>query len=213
MRASAAASSRLLEHPRLPHLLLGFYLLLWTILAVRPASRQDWLLENLPVFAGVPILIATYRRFQFSGLSYLTITIFLILHAFGAHYTYTEMPLGNWVRDALGLSRNHYDRFVHLAFGLLMAGPVRQFVREGLGVRPAWSALASAQTVAAWSAAYEVLEAIVALLASPELGAAYNGIQGDVWDAQKDMALAVGGAVAALAAGGLVRRWRREPKN
>lgn len=193
----------------MPFGLLVGYLAVWGVLAIRPPSRSDWLLENLPVFAALPVLVFTFRRFRFSNLSYLCIAIFLVLHAFGAHYTYTEVPLGNWARDRFGMSRNHYDRVVHFLFGLLLAGAMREFVHERLRMRPVWSMFVSLQTIAAWSAAYELIEALVAWLASPELGAAYNGNQGDEWDAQKDMALAIGGAALALVAGACVRRWRR----
>jgi putative membrane protein len=154
------------------------YAIVWLVTAVAPSSRQDWLLENLLVFVTVFVLVVTYRRFQFSNVSYVLITLFVALHAAGAHYTYSEMPLGNWLRDALFLARNHYDRVVHFAFGLLIAFPLREVLMWAAGVRRGWSYAVTVHVVMAWSALYELLEAIVAYVVSPELGAAYTGTQG-----------------------------------
>ena len=94
--------------------LLLWYGLLWLVLAIAPRDRQDWLLENFLALAAVVTLVATYHRFQFSTVSYLLITAFLSLHAVGAHYTYAEVPFGFWLQNAFGLSRNPFDRLVHL---------------------------------------------------------------------------------------------------
>lgn len=179
--------------------LVALYAVVWLVTAIRPFNRQDWILENLPVFVAVSALVATYRKFQFSNLSYILLTLFLMLHAVGAHFTYTEMPLGNWLRDVLQLSRNHYDRVVHFSFGLLIAYPLREGLAHVGGLRAEWSYIVTVHVVIAWSGFYEILEAIVARLVNPELGAAYNGIQGDVWDAQKDMGLALAGAILCMA--------------
>jgi len=109
---------------RLPQAFFAAYLVLWILTAIKPYNRQDWLLENLLVFATVPVLLATFRRFRFSNLSYGLVTACLILHAFGAHHTYSEMPVGNWLRDDWQFSRNHYDRVVHFLFGLLISYPL-----------------------------------------------------------------------------------------
>ena len=101
--------------------LLLWYGLLWLVLAIAPRDRQDWLLENFLALAAVVTLVATYHRFQFSTVSYLLITAFLSLHAVGAHYTYAEVPFGFWLQNAFGLSRNPFDRLVHLGYGLRLA--------------------------------------------------------------------------------------------
>jgi putative membrane protein len=125
-------------------------------------------------------------------------TIMLILHAIGAHYTYSEMPFGNWLRDYLHLTRNPYDRIVHFVFGLLIAYPLYEFLLRKYELQKSWSYLLSIHIIMAWSNLFEILEAIVAHVMSPELGAAYNGIQGDIWDAQKDSALAMMGAILTI---------------
>lgn len=178
--------------------LLVWLLGLWLVTAIAPFDRRDWLLENLLVFLYGGLLIATYRRFAFSNLSYGLFGLFLSLHLVGAHYTYAETPFGFWLQDLFDLSRNHYDRIVHFSFGLLLAYPLREFLLRVVGVRPAWSYLLTLVTVLGFSGFYEALEGLVAVIVSPELGAAYLGTQGDEWDAQKDTALAFLGAIVAM---------------
>ena len=184
---------------------------LWIVTAIEPFNRRDWLLENLLVFIFGALLVATYRRFAFSNLSYALFGVFLSLHLVGAHYTYTETPLGFWLQDALDLSRNHYDRMVHFAFGLLIAYPFRELHLRAVGVKREWSYLVVVVTVLGFSGFYEALEAVVAEIVSPELGAAYLGTQGDEWDAQKDTALAFTGSLVAMAVTWWIERRRRTP--
>lgn len=184
---------------RFLQLLLIWLVLFWVAMAIAPFDRSDWLLENLLVFLYAGLLIASYRRFRFSNLSYGLFGIFLSLHMVGAHYTYAETPLGFWLQDLFGLSRNHYDRIVHFAFGLLIAYPFREFLVRVTGVRIGWSYLMVVITVLGFSGFYEVLEGLAAVIVSPELGLAFLGTQGDIWDAQKDTGLAFAGSVIAMA--------------
>jgi putative membrane protein len=175
------------------------FALVWTVLAISPKYRADWLLENGLTFIAVPIAVLTYRRFRFSDRAYVQLTAFLILHTIGSHYTYSEVPLGAWLAQALDLSRNHYDRIVHFAFGLLLLRPVRELVFRG---RREWSATAtfvlSVACVVSLSVTYELIEWAVAVVVDPAAGTAFLGTQGDPWDAQKDMGLAcLGAAIAA----------------
>lgn len=188
----------------LPHLLLAWYLLCWIWLAIAPVDRRDWILENLLAVVFVAALVATYRRFQFSNRAYVLITLFLTLHAVGAHYTYAEVPLGFWIKDVFSLSRNPFDRIVHFAYGLLLVLPIRELLIRSAGVGAWWSGFLSVAVVLAQSGFFEVVEAIVAELVSPELGAAYLGIQGDLWDAQKDMTAAFAGALLMIVVARLV---------
>ena len=192
-----------------PGLCLAVFLVGWTALAIAPRYRDDWLLENLPVFVAVPLAVAGFRRFRFSNLAYVQATAFALLHAVGSHYTYSEVPFGDWMRQAFDLSRNHYDRLVHFSFGVLLLRPVCELAfRNGRPGRFAAAYLGVAG-VAGWSLVYEVVEWAVASLADPAAGTAFLGTQGDVWDAQKDMALALAGALLAAAAEwrwGLLRR-------
>jgi len=186
---------------RVPATCLVVFLVVWSALAIAPRYRADWLLENIPTFIGVPAAIVGYRRFRFSDRAYVQATVFLILHTIGSHYTYSEVPLGDWVRDALGLARNHYDRLVHFAFGLLMVRPIRELgLRRGRAAGPVAVFAFSVAGVALWSVLYEVTEWLTAQVVDPEAGMAYLGTQGDPWDAEKDMALAVAGAAIGAAA-------------
>ena len=146
----------------------------------------------------VTLLIVTYRRFQFSDLSYVLIILFMILHAIGAHYTYSKVPLGFWLQEVMDLDRNHYDRLVHFAFGLLLAYPAYELVLRCAKARHGWALVLAASTIVAMSGSFEVLESCVAQIVSPELGAAYLGTQGDEWDAQKDTTMAIIGVLISL---------------
>jgi putative membrane protein len=195
----APAAPKPFRERRLLHAYLAIYLLVWIFAAIDPVSRKDWLLENLLAFAGMAFLVLSYRRMAQSDLSYSLILVFALLHALGAHYTYAKVPLGFWMRDAWDLSRNHYDRVVHFVFGVLLTIPFADVVRARKLSR-FWSLFLPAAVIVAWSGFFEVLEAIVAWIVSPELGQEYLGTQGDQWDAQKDMGLAiVGTALATLA--------------
>lgn len=179
-------------------LIVTLLLLVWLWAAIAPVSRSDWLLENLLVlFYGI-LLAATYHRFAFSPGSYCLFALFMAMHLYGSHYTYSETPFGYWLRDALGLGRNHYDRLVHFSFGLLLACPLRELLQRRAGLAGRWLELLSLTVVMAMSAFYEQLEMLAALLVSPELGSAFLGTQGDEWDAQKDAGLAMLGAMLAL---------------
>ncbi len=184
---------------RVPLACFVVFLIVWVALAIAPHYRDAWLLENILIFASVPVLVLTRSRFRFSDRAYVQMTAFLLLHAIGSHYTYSEVPAGAWAADAFDLSRNHYDRLVHFSFGLLFLRPLRELSlgkARGLGFFAiAWLSVAG---IAALSTAYELLEWMTAIVVDPTAGTAFLGTQGDVWDAQKDTALACGGAVVAL---------------
>ena len=178
--------------------LVLWLILLWIITAINPLFPRDWLLENLLAFIYAALLVASYRRFQFSNLSYALFTLFLSLHLAGAHYTYAETPFGFWLQDLFDLERNHYDRIVHFSFGLLIAYPMREILLRKSGLNRTWSYFIAINCIMAFSAFYEVLEIIAAAIVSPELGDAYLGTQGDEWDAQKDTFLAFTGSIIAM---------------
>ncbi len=180
-----------------PATCLAVFSLLWVGLAVAPYDRATWALENIPTVVIVGLCIASYRRFRFSDRAYVQGLCFLVLHTVGSHYTYTNMPLGVWAQQALGQSRNHYDRLVHFCFGALLFIAAEQlFVRVG----PMRRRLFLAFTVIAWwSVAYELLEWVVANVVAPDQGIAFLAAQGDQWDTQKDVAVACLGASLAWA--------------
>jgi putative membrane protein len=187
--------------------LLAVFLALWIALAVAPFDRRDWLLENLLTLVTLVLLVITARRHPLPRVSYVLVFAFLCLHIVGAHYTYSEVPYERWGQAALGLSlngllgwqRNNFDRVIHFAYGLLLAWPVRERLRYA-GVAPGvWAYLQPVNLALSSSVLYELLEWGTANLVAGDLGMAYLGTQGDVWDAHKDMALAGLGAVLAMA--------------
>jgi putative membrane protein len=196
-----------LSRNRLVQGLLGWYLLFWLWMAISPVDRSDWLLENILAVAAVAVLILTARRFQFSNRSYVLITLFLTVHAIGAHYTYAKVPLGFWLQDLLNAGRNPFDRLVHFAYGLLLAYPIREVLVRLAGVSGAWSYVLPVSATLAQSGLFELIEAVAATVVNPELGAAYLGMQGDEWDAQKDMAAALTGAVLMMSATVAASKW------
>jgi putative membrane protein len=114
-------------------------LAVWILAAIDPLYPRDWLLENLLVIGCSALLVATWRRFQFSNFSYGLFIAFLSLHLVGSHYTYSETPFGFWMQDWFGFERNHYDRVVHFSFGLLIAYPMREILLRTSGLNTAWS--------------------------------------------------------------------------
>ena len=193
---------------RLLQALAAWYAVVWIATAVSPLDRHDWFLENLLVFAMLAILIGTYRAFPLSDLSYLLITAFMTLHAVGAHYTYSEVPLGFWIQNAFGFSRNHFDRIVHLSFGLLMAYPIREVFLRVANARGFWAYYLPLDVTLAFSAVYEIMEMVIATMVAPGTGDAWLGTQGDVWDPQKDMGLAALGALLCMCVTALIRKLR-----
>ena len=178
------------------------YVILWLYYAIAPLDRFDWVLDNLLVFLLGPPFLYSVRRFRFSDLSYTLIILYLMLCAAGAHWSYSFVPLGEWMKDAFGLDRNHYDRLVHFAFGLLLAYPLKEWLERFVKVPRPWPYFFSPLLLVAFSAIFECIEAIVVELVNPELGLIFLGAQGDIWDAQKDIIVALyGGALAMLAAG------------
>jgi putative membrane protein len=186
--------------------LAGAFVLILAVLGTRPRYPADWLLENVLVFVAAPLLIWGYVRNRFSDAAYTRLFLFLVLHEIGAHYTYSEVPYDEWARSLTGASidqvfgwqRNHYDRFVHLLYGFLVFPVAWELHDELLKRAGAWSGVLSFCFVLSLSAAYELVEAAAAFLFAGDLGMAYLGTQGDVWDAHKDMAAAAIGAVTAL---------------
>lgn len=170
----------------------------WIAAAIKPLFPHDWLLENFLVFL-IPILLIIFgKKLKWSDTSYTLLLILAMLHLMGSHYTYEHVPFGDMLGNWLGFERNMYDRLVHFLFGLLMAYPAREIVVRLAGVRNGWSYYLPVDIILSLSALYEIIEWISALRVAPELGMAFLGAQGDVWDAQTDMALAGTGAIIAM---------------
>ncbi|MBX7210073.1 MAG: DUF2238 domain-containing protein [Verrucomicrobiaceae bacterium] len=186
--------------------LSALFVLLWIALAVRPVSRMDWLLENVLLLVVVPVLFAAHRRRLFSRLSHSLIFVFMCLHEIGAHYTYSQVPYDDWWRhltghtlnDVFGWQRNHFDRVVHFLYGLLVAYPIREVFLRIVRARGFWGYFLPLDLTMSTSLIYELIEWLAASVLGGDLGQAYLGTQGDMWDAHKDMALASLGALLAM---------------
>jgi putative membrane protein len=164
---------------------------------IGPKDRLTWLMEVAPVLLAAPILVATRRRFPLTPLLYVLLAVHACILALGGHYTYAEVPLGFWVRDALGLARNHYDRLGHLAQGFVPVMLVREVLLRATPLRPGgWLFLLATSVALAASAFYEFVEWWAALLLG-QSAEAFLGTQGDPWDTQWDMFLCFVGAVVA----------------
>jgi putative membrane protein len=176
--------------------------------AARPEQVFDYWLESALALIFIGVLAATYRRLALSDLSYLLIFAYLALHAWGAQYKYSSVPLGEWMKPALDTTRNHYDRVMHFGYGLLLAYPMQEWFMRSAGVRNGFRYFFPVVFTLACSAVYEMLEAFMASVLTPERGEEFVGMQGDMWDAQKDMFLAALGSVLAMAAAAWLRTWR-----
>jgi putative membrane protein len=182
-----------------PIVCLVVYAVVWAIMAYHPVYPDDWLLENILALLGVAFFVITFRFFPLSNISYVPLTVFMILHAIGAHYTYAETPIGDWLAPLFGWQRNNFDRVVHFSFGLLLAYPVRELYFRLVGARGVWGIVLPVNLMISISAIYELFEWGAAVVVNPEAGMAFLGSQGDPWDAQKDMALASLGAAITMA--------------
>ena len=211
--------------PAYPKWLLGLFVLWFGVWAIAPWHPSDFLLEHVFTVAFVLFLCWHHGRFPLSNLSYTMIFLFMCLHVVGAHYTYAEVPYEAWFRTLgrwfgvedfsfqalFGFERNHYDRLVHFSFGLLMAYPVREIFIRIVRVRGFWGYYLPLDVMMSFSLVYELIEWAITMIFAADVGQAYLGTQGDVWDAHKDMALATLGGFIAMCATALVNwHFRRD---
>jgi putative membrane protein len=162
-----------------------------------PYDRTTWWLEIFPILIGAPILVAIYRRFPLTPLLYTLLAVHALILMVGGHYTYARVPLGFWAQDLFGFARNHYDRLGHFAQGFIPAMLVREILVRTSPLRPGrWLFVLVTAVCLAFSACYEFIEWWTAL-AGGESAEAFLGTQGDVWDTQWDMFLALIGAITA----------------
>ena len=180
-------------------------LVLWTIgclalcwSAWEPKDRAVWVMETVPAMAGGIALALTYKRFPFTPIAYRLMLFFALILMVGGKYTYAEVPVGFMVKEWLGLQRNHFDRFGHFFQGVIPAIVAREMLIRCTPLKPGKALFWICSSVAlAISAMYELVEWVSALKAPAEQGLAFLGSQGDVWDAQKDMLMALLGSIAA----------------
>ena len=206
---------KLISHRQYLAILGVIFAIWWVILAIRPLHRDDWVVENALAIAAVVLLAIFHRKLLFSRLSYTMIFVFMCVHQIGSHYTYSEVPYDVWFQhltgrtfnSLVGWERNNFDRVVHFGYGLLLAYPIREIFLRVANVRGFWGYFLPLDLTMSSSMLYELAEWGASLVFGKELGQAYLGTQGDVWDAHKDMALASLGAVVAMAVTAAIN-WR-----
>lgn len=192
--------------PPVQRRLLGLLLILLLLAQIDQPYPEIALLQHIPTML---LLIASpllFRRWPLSTASVACIVAFMALHTLGGRYAYSNVPYDDWARaltgtslsDAFGWTRNHYDRLVHFAFGALSVIPVAEVARRWGGLGPRGAALTVLGWVLAISCLYEIFEWLLTIVAAGETADRYNGQQGDIWDAQKDMALAAFGAILVM---------------
>jgi putative membrane protein len=196
----------LIPHRHYLLILAGLFGLWWVALAIHPWHRNVWLMENALNLAGVVVLAVFHRRLLFSCVSYTMMFVFMCLHQVGAHYSYSEVPYDAWFQNLagrtfnslVGWERNNFDRVVHFSYGLLLAYPVREVFLRVVNVRGFWGYFLPLDLTMSTSMLYELMEWGTSVVFGGDLGQAYLGTQGDVWDSHKDMALASLGALVAM---------------
>jgi putative membrane protein len=187
------------------------FLAFWAYTGITTPDMLNWLLENSLTLSMVIILVAFYNIFRLSDTSYTLIFLFMLLHVYGSHYQYADNPFGEWMKGQFNFTRNHYDRLVHFGFGLLLTYPLYEVASRGFRLSVFISCLLTLSLILSLSAVYELVEWVVADLVyeGDEQGMNYLGMQGDIWDAQKDMGLALLGGVMAISLALLLRKQKR----
>lgn len=182
---------------RFPVILLGLYLAVFAICAIDPYDRGVWFAENAPIWIVVGLIIWASGYHCFSNLAYALMCILPLLHTIGGHYTFERVPF-DWITEAFGFERNHYDRIAHFTVGFF-AYPMAEIAAAKQLVKPRWLMLTlPVLVILAIAGLYEIFEWLFAILVNPESGHAFLGSQGDVWDAQKDMLADTLGAIFAV---------------
>jgi len=190
------------EWARLP-LALGAVLtvVLLATFFTTPEGKLNWLMETGPALAGLVALAVTYRRFPFSRVVYVGVFVHALILVYGGYYTYAKAPLGEWMREAFGFSRNNYDKIGHFAFGFFPLFTLREVLLRVTPLKQGgWLNFLLVHVILGWAALYEFIEWWSAVLMDPEGGDKFLGTQGYVWDAQSDMLFAGIGACVALIA-------------
>lgn len=190
----------------------AIFMAFWVYTGVTTPDILNWLLENSLTLSMIILVAAFYNIYRFTDTSYTLIFLFMMLHVYGSYYQYADNPFGEWLKEQYGFQRNHYDRIVHFGFGLLLSYPLYEIARRGFRLSVLLSSVLVLSLVLGLSAVYEIVEWVVADLVydGDEQGMAYLGMQGDIWDAQKDMALAMVGSMIAIGLALLLRKRKRQ---
>ena len=185
------------------------YTLLFLYLAIDPNDRAVWAVENIPVVIVFGYLVLTYKKFSFSLGSYIMMSFWLVLHTIGAHFTFANVPF-DFVNNLFGFERNNFDRFAHFSVGFFAYPIVEYILRNRWTTNYRFALFVGFMTIMGVAAVYELNEwAFAVLTGGSDVGLEYLGVQGDVWDAQKDMCCDGAGALVALLVYSLIRPDRK----
>lgn len=207
---------KFLPRDRYQQVLFVLFLVFFAASCVLPPYLEFLLMQHVPTILAVMLLAYLSNRFAISRLSFSSIILFLGLHTLGARYLYSYVPYDAWsehwlginISEAFGFRRNHYDRLVHFSYGFLLAVPIQEFERRHLRLSVVLSSVLAIECILATSAAYELIEWLVAIVFTPKWADQFLGHQGDPFDAHKDMALATTGAILSISILALAGRWR-----
>ena len=180
--------------PKSHKIIYAIYILVWIIMAIHPRYPQDWLLENVLVFLIFPLIVWMDTKYRFTSVSLILLLIFASLHSLGAHYTYAKMEHFNVITEFFGFERNNFDRLVHFLFGLLTFRIIFEMLIPNISTLRS-ALLFTLTMIVSISTLYEILEWLAVVVFHPELGIAFLGTQGDIWDSQKDTLAAMTGAL------------------
>jgi len=191
-----------------PHALAVVFILFFALLGIDPVSRDVWVAEVIPVVIVYAVLVVTFNDFRFSNLAYSLMAVWLFWHTVGGHYTFAHVPFG-WVTNLFGFERNHFDRIGHFSVGFY-AYPLAELVTRKRWCGPVLASLLGVFFIMSVAAGYEIVEWWFAVVVGGGAGIEFLGVQGDVWDAQKDMLADTVGALLVIALFWLVRPDRRQ---
>lgn len=194
------------------HLMIAAFVVLFALTAISPTSRTQWYANAAPLALFALALAFSYRQYRFSTLSYLLMFVFCCLHLYAVHYSYEHTPFDHWLKSAFHTKRSYYDRVVHGGFGLTFAYPIREIVLAKMKVHPFWAYALPLIVILGFGGLFEIGEWLAAAIAGPGGEAEFVGLQGDVFDTQKDMLLGLIGGLAGVGSIGLavwLRRRRR----
>lgn len=181
----------------IPHLLFILYLIIFALLGYAPYDRNVWIAENMPIVCIVAGLVLTYRRFRFSDLAYALMSVLIILHTIGAHYTFARVPF-DLITQLFDFSRNHFDRVSHFSVGFYAYGSAELILRKKWITSKTVLTLFPIFFIFTVAGGYEILEWLFVMVMAPDACTAFLGVQGDPWDAQKDMLADVLGSFLAM---------------
>jgi len=187
-------------------LLLFSFFCIWTNSLIGTTDINNWIIENTLTVLFLFFIFFSYKKYQFSDLSYLLMCIYLCMHVYGSKYTYAENHFGYWLKAYTHSSRNYYDRIVHFSFGFLLAYPMRELFLKWLKYPKIVAWVLPIEITLSISALYELIEWAVADVFFKSQGDAYLGTQGDIWDAQKDIFMAFLGAILATTIVSLIKK-------